>query len=97
MENFTKTHIDKSQIADMKFSKNDVLKTPEERSIRNWKLNRALQVGNNYKTHVNLVFKDAEEKVYSTELTVWAVTEQQVVLKGTMMVPITSVIDVEGV
>jgi hypothetical protein len=97
MENLTKTHIDKSLIAGLKFSKDDVLNTQEEKSIRNWKLNRALQVGNNYKTHVNLVFQDLEKQVYSTELTVWAVTDNQVVLKGTMMVPISSVIDIEGV
>ena len=97
MEDLVKTNIDKSAIANLKFSQNDVLDSHEARSIRNWKLNRALQVGNNYKTHVSLVFQDHENKVYSTELTVWAVTENQVVLKGTMMVPISSVIDVEGV
>ena len=97
MENIIKTNIDKSLIEGLKFSKEDVLNSNEARSIRNWKLNRALHVGNNYKTHVNLVFQDDQNKVYSTELTVWAVTENQVVLKGTMMVPITSVIDVEGV
>lgn len=97
MENLVKTNIDKSVIANLKFSKEDVLNSHEARSIRNWKLNRALQVGNNYKTHVNLVFQDSQSNVYTTELTVWAVTENQVVLKGTMMVPITSVIDVEGV
>ena len=97
MENLTKTLIDKSLIAGMKFSKEDVLHTHDAKSLRNWKLNRALQVGNNYKTHVNLIFKDIDNNVYSTELTVWAVTENQVVLKGTMMVPITSVVDVEGV
>ena len=92
-----KNHIDKSLIADLKFSPEEVLKDVEARSKRNWKLDRALRVGNNYKTHVNLIFQDINEKVYSTELTVWAVTEQQVVLKGTLMVPITSVIDIEGV
>ena len=97
MEDLLKTNIDKSVIANLKFSAEDVLSTNEDRSIRNWKLNRALHVGNNYKTHVNLIFKDIQDNIYSTELTVWAVTENQVVLKGTMMVPITSVIDVEGV
>ena len=97
METLTKTHIDKSLITNMKFSSEEVLKDVDARSKRTWKLDRALRVGNNYKTHVNLIFQDIDEKVYSTELTVWAVTEQQVVLKGTMMVPITSVIDIEGV
>ncbi len=97
MENQVKTHIDKSIIAGLSFSKEDVLKSQEEKNIRSWKLNRALQVGNNYKTHVNLVFIDSNNMIYTTELTVWAVTEEQVVLKGTMMVPIHSVLDVEGV
>lgn len=97
MEQIEKTHIDKSLITTLKFSKEDVLTNIEDRKKRNWKLERALRVGNNYKTHVNLIFQDIEGKVYSTELTVWAVTEQQVVLKATMMIPITSVIDIEGV
>lgn len=97
MENLVKHTIDKSIIASLKFSKEDVLTTHEAKSLRTWKLDRALRVGNNYKTHVNLIFKDIDEKVYTTELTVWAVTENQVVLKGTMMIPITSVIDIEGV
>jgi hypothetical protein len=97
MENITKINIDKSIITDLKFSKEDVLTTQDARRLRDWKLNRALQVGNNYKTHVNLIFQDVDHHIYSTELTVWAVTENQVVLKGTMMVPIISVIDVEGV
>lgn len=97
MDTITKTHIDKSEILNLKFSSEEVLSEIDDRKKRDWKLGRALRVGNNYKTHVNLIFQDENGKVYSTELTVWAVTEQQVVLKGTMMVPITSVIDIEGV
>ena len=97
MDTIAKTHIDKSLITNLKFSGDDVLTDIDARKKRQWKLDRALRVGNNYKTHVNLIFQDEDGKVYSTELTVWAVTEEQVVLKSTMMVPIRSVLDIEGV
>lgn len=87
--------IDKEELVKVKFSPSEVLEDVTKKSERKKKLQRALKLGNNYKTHVRLTLKSKFHKVFQTEATVWAVTEKYVTLKGGINVPINSIVSVD--
>ncbi len=87
--------IDKEELVKVKFSPSEVFEDVTKKSERKKKLQRALKLGNNYKTHVRLTLKSKFHKVFQTEATVWAVTEKYVTLKGGINVPINSIVSVD--
>ena len=87
--------INKEHVAHVQFHSKEVLSNPLEIQKRNLLLQKALKLGNTYKSHVKLVFLNAQGETMSTVATVWAITERFVVLKSNMMIPITSVLRVE--
>lgn len=91
----TTEFIEKEQVAQLKFSGQEVLTHPEDIKKRAEKLDKALKLGNLNKTHVNIGFRTAEGSEYHTLVTVWAVTELFVELKGGTTIPIKSILDIE--
>jgi len=81
------TIIDKEFVRDLSFPKDDVLATPEERRQRRLMLDRALILGNVDHSKVKIYFTD-NEGYKQVETTIWAVTEERIILKSGMVIPI---------
>lgn len=94
MESLYQRTLNKEQLYGIKFRSTDVLTTPQERDTRKRKLLKALTLGNIYKQHVKLRFKNAQNHILQTEATIWAITEFHVILKSHVMIPIRSITDV---
>lgn len=85
--------INKEDIANLHFPKEDVLLTPEDKKERLKKIERAMYLGNN-KIKVQIIFQDVEgKKVVDTSI--WGITEQNIILKGTTIIPIRSIYEIK--
>lgn len=85
--NATAKLIDKENVGDLSFPKEDVLSTTEERRKRRIELDRALILGNVDHSKVRIYFSD-NEGYKQVETTIWAVTEERIILKSGMVIPI---------
>jgi hypothetical protein len=83
----TATLIEKEFVRDLSFPKDDVLQTPEEKRQRRLTLERALILGNVDHTKVRIYFSD-NDGYKQVETTIWAVTEERIILKSGMVIPI---------
>jgi len=87
--------VDKYQIQGTKFMNSDVLESVFDREERSRKLKHATILGNIYKHSVRLFFKNKLNQVMKTEAKVRSVTEKYVILKNSIHIPISSVLNVE--
>ncbi|HTF05186.1 MAG TPA: hypothetical protein VK826_14255 [Bacteroidia bacterium] len=83
----TATVIDKEFVRDLSFPKDDVLLSMDERRKRRLELDRALILGNVDHSKVKIYFTD-NEGFKQVETTIWAVTEERIILKSGMVIPI---------
>jgi hypothetical protein len=83
----TATVIDKEFVRDLSFPKDDVLLSMDERRKRRLELDRALILGNVDHSKVRIYFTD-NEGLKQVETTIWAVTEERIILKSGMVIPI---------
>ena len=79
--------ISKEVIHLLSFPQADVLATREEVQQRQLELDRALALGNLEHSKIRIYFEDNESKKV-VETTVWAVTDQRVILKQGHSIPI---------
>ena len=79
--------IPKEVIHLLSFPQADVLATREEVQQRQLELDRALALGNLEHSKIRIYFEDNESKKV-VETTVWAVTDQRVILKQGHSIPI---------
>jgi len=79
--------IEKEIIQLLSFPQSDVLQTPEEMQQRHTELHRALALGNLEHSKIRIYFEDNQSKKV-VETTVWAVTDQRVILKQGHSIPI---------
>ena len=77
----------KENISQLSFPKNDVLLLENERLERQSLINKAMTLGNTRKLKVKIVFEDAEG-VKTVDTTVWGVTDNNIILKQTTVIPI---------
>jgi hypothetical protein len=94
MQQFTINAIEKEFIPFLTLNNEEVLFEDGQKLQRTILLNTAMLLGNCFKDKVTLVFQ-SEEGIYAVKTTVWAVTEQAVILKGGVVLPISSVVDVK--
>ena len=87
--------IDKYQIGELKFLNTDVIELPFDRQERLRKLRLATILGNIHKHRVRIRFMAQMDQLLETEAKVRTVTEKYVILKNDIMIPISSVLDVE--
>lgn len=64
----------------------------EESSITKEKLERALRLGNEYKSKTVIAFL-TDQGPKKIETTVWTLTENHIQIKGSVSIPLTSLID----
>ncbi|MBF6640759.1 hypothetical protein IVB69_04660 [Flavobacterium sp. J49] len=79
--------IEKETIQLLSFPKSDVLETHEEIQQRHLDLYRALALGNLEHSKIKIYFEDNQSKKV-VETTVWALTDQRVILKQGHSIPI---------
>lgn len=79
--------IEKERIHALKFPNQEVLEDREAIFQRNSDLNRAQSLGNLEHSKIKIFFEDSQSKKM-VETTVWAVTDNQVVLKQGVGIPI---------
>ncbi len=79
--------IEKEQVRDLRFPKEEVLNNAEDMRRRRAELDRALVLGNMDHNKVRIIFQD-DTDTKLVETTIWAVTEERVILKSGMVIPI---------
>ena len=89
-------NLNKEIIPYLHFPKQDVLRSADERKDRLQKLDKATTVGNLNHTKVAILFEDIHG-LKRIETTIWATTEESIVLKKGSTIPIHRVVDVEFV
>lgn len=83
--------IDKMEVKNLKFKKEDVLLTSEGKEDRWRELNKGMALGNLHKETTRMVFETENGEMYETEASIWAVTEKNVLLKNGIFIPIRSI------
>lgn len=78
----------------LKFPQEDVIKTETDKRTRCFQLIRAMRLGNLFKNKVTISFKDAQDRLMKINTTIWGVTQQSVILKKGVVIPISSIISV---
>jgi hypothetical protein len=79
--------IDKEEIAQLHFPKEDVLFEKEDLDDRCKKLNNALSIGNLEHAKVTILFQDIEG-LKKVDTTIWGVTDKEIILKKGVIIPI---------
>ena len=79
--------IDKELIASLNFPKEDVLEDKEDIAERRNNLDRALSLGNLEHVKIKIYFDDDISKKM-VETTIWGVTEERVILKQGVVIPV---------
>lgn len=82
--------IEKEAIHLLQFPNTDVLDETSERSIREFDLQQATKLGNIEKHKVEIIFEDAQG-MKKVKTTIWATTQNNIVLKSGVIIPINRV------
>ena len=81
------TYVAKENISQLTFPKSDVLLDEIKRNERQKRVERAMTLGNSSKSKVRIVFEDSEG-LKTVETTIWGVTDNNIILKKTTVIPI---------
>jgi hypothetical protein len=87
----TALHIEKEEIKNLSFPKEEVLKTKSEQEDRAVILKRALSLGNLEQVKVKIVFQDSIGRK-SVETTIWGLTTTGVILKESTVIPLNRIL-----
>ena len=79
--------INKEEISNLHFPKEEILKSDKEMKVRNEEIHRAIALGNLEHQKVTIYFSDNAGKK-RVETTIWAVTDSAIVLKQNTVLPI---------
>jgi hypothetical protein len=79
--------VEKEAVVGLHFPATEVLKSEKDRSLRTSELERAIALGNLEHQKVKIYFEDDKKKKY-VHTTIWAVTEEAIVLKQNSIIPI---------
>ncbi len=93
MEQLTINWMEKEFLPFLNFYSTDIITEESERIHRSRMLNMAMILGNIFKNKVTLVIH-SEEGVCKVSTTVWGITDDRVILKGSISIPIRSILDV---
>jgi len=87
--------IDKEQIPNLKFSKEETLTNKKSRNLRAYYLRRASQLGNLFKSKVRIYFKNQQNELFHVNTTIWGDTPEFIILKQGVTIPKSSIVYVE--
>ena len=85
--------ISKEEIPMLDFTNEEVLNSRDEIEHRKQLLLQSMVLGNTYHTKVVIIF-EAGSGIYQVETTIWATTDDFVLLKGAVYLPIQCIHDV---
>jgi hypothetical protein len=94
MKGMTINPVDKELVQFLTFFETDVLETQTDKTHRSQLLHMAMILGNCFKNKVTIIFKSLEG-VNKVNTTIWASTDDSVVLKGGTTIPVKSIMDVK--
>ncbi len=86
--------IDKELVSDLQFPKSEVLLDKQAIARRHHTLERAVVLGNIHKVKSKIFF-ETKEGTKAIETTIWAVTDDYVIIKGGRVIPIHCICSVE--
>lgn len=86
--------VEKEMISSLTFPKEEVLKDADKQKELKAALDKAMKLGNAYKGKVKIVFEDSED-VKAVETTIWGITDKNILLKQTTIIPIRRVIEIK--
>lgn len=81
------TLIEKETITEFSFPKQEVLLDAELLALRAKNIEKGMSIGNLQKTKVEIFFEDSEG-LKKVQTTIWGVTENYLILKGNLLIPI---------
>ena len=81
------TTIEKELLDTLNFPQEEVLMDTEQINHRKYEAQRATKLGNSFNDKVKIIFEDAEG-LKMVETTVWGVTENYLMLKRGMAIPL---------
>lgn len=79
--------VEKESVAKFHFPLDEVLNSVTDRKLRQMELDRAIALGNLEHQKVKIYFED-DKKKRVVHTTIWAVTEDAIVLKQNVVIPI---------
>jgi hypothetical protein len=79
--------IPKEQVNELRFPSGEVLLNRDDIQRRRRELERALALGNLEKSKVRIIFED-DGGMKMVETTIWSLTDDRVILKGNMGIPL---------
>lgn len=86
--------VEKEEVGNLVFPQEEVLTSGSEKEERTTAMNRAISLGNLEHHKVKIYFADnAGDKVVHT--TIWAVTDEAIVLKQHVVIPVKRIIKLE--
>jgi hypothetical protein len=93
MRNLTIQTIEKEEIKNLKFPKEELLTSKTEKAERCLTLTRAMVLGNIEHEKVRILFAD-NEGLKRVNTTIWGVTEKYVILKTSTIIPLERILSV---
>jgi len=85
---------DSITLSSIQFKRSDVLTSIQEKTERLKRLQAAMKLGNHHKHKVKLIIMNANDQLIQVKAKVWSVTEKYVILKNSIMIPISSILNV---
>lgn len=86
--------IEKEEVASLHFPAEEILHKADDKKLRQHAIDRAISLGNLEHYKVKIYFSDdVNNKVVNT--TIWAVTDEAIVLKQNVVIPIHRIIKLE--
>lgn len=86
--------VQKEDVADLHFPKEDVLFSKDDKIARQKILERAIALGNIDHEKVKIEFQDIEG-IKRVETTIWGVTNEVIILKKGVIIPIHRITEIE--
>ncbi|MFC5272006.1 hypothetical protein [Adhaeribacter terreus] len=87
--------IEKELIPNLRFNREDILITPEDKKRRLYDIHRATLLGNAYHGKVDIFFMTADGEQKRVNTTIWDYDKEYVILKSGSSLPITAINGVE--
>lgn len=85
--------VSKDTVGALYFPKSDVLFNKQDKIQRDLDLSHAIKLGNVYHSKVTISFEDIEG-LKQVETTVWGITDDQVILKKNVAIPISRIVNI---